>query len=67
MKKSILAAFIASTLVLGGGSVAMAAGHAKADKVSCASAKAAHKAAVTKADKKATAKVVAKACKAKKK
>ncbi len=66
MKKSVMAAFIATALVFGGSSVALAAGHAKVDKVACASAKAAHKAAVTKADKKATAKVVAKVCKAKK-
>lgn len=66
MKKSLVAAFIATALVFGGGSAALAVGHAKVDKVACASAKAAHKAAVTKADKKATAKVVATVCKAKK-
>lgn len=65
MKKSVMAAFIATALVFGGSSVALAAGHAKVDKVACASAKAAHKAAVTKADKKATLKVVNKVCKAK--
>ena len=61
-----MAGFIATTLILGSGSVALAAGHTKTDKVACASAKAAHKAAVAKADKKATAKVVAKVCKHKK-
>ena len=66
MKKSILAAFIASTLVIGGGSVAMAASNTHGVKTTCAAAKASHKAAVTKAEKKATAKVVAKVCKAKK-
>jgi hypothetical protein len=63
MKKSILAAFVATALVFGGSSVALAAGHAKVDKVACASAKAAHKAAVTKVDKKATLKVVNSVCK----
>lgn len=67
MKKSILAILVTVPLVLGGGAAALAAGPVKHDKAACASAKAAHKAAVSKADKKATAKVVAQVCKAKKK
>jgi hypothetical protein len=63
MKKSLLTILVSASLVLTGATVSMAA--PVKDKAACSAAKVAHKAAVTKADKKATAKAVATACKAK--
>ena len=64
MKKSVLAILVSASLVLTGASVVSAA--PVKDKAACVAAKTAHKAAVVKADKKATAKVVAQVCKHKK-
>ena len=63
MKKSVLAILVSASLVLSGASAVSAA--PVKDKAACVAAKVAHKSAVLKADKKATAKVVATACKAK--
>lgn len=66
MKKSILAAFVATALVFGGGSAALAAGPAKPAKVTCASAHKALDKAKGKAAKDAAKAVVKSVCAAKK-
>ncbi len=66
MKKSVISAVVLSLLVFGASSPVMAAGNPKPGKVTCAQAKVTKKQAVTKAQKKAATKLVAKVCKPKK-